>query len=1131
MVYSQIQTLSSFFRFRIVKFIIFSLLLTCSSTVYSQQGTFIAIGSAGLYSINTNNCNTTPLTSSCSNFAGNALSIGLDGTTLYINDNLANLYSITLGPTGTVGNCDSLGKFLSGSKTIWGLTVGPDGTVYAASGSLIETYNPKTKTFGTLGSLPSKYSIGGDLLFYQGTLYEMCTNNNLVAVNLTNPSNSQLYEHFTSNESIFGLASVTLPCSPNQVFAVANSGNIYPVLMNHTNQTLTVSCKSGIPISDAASIAETESTPPPSPPVAISPVVYCVNSKSSVLTASTSGINDTLNWYTSATGSTNISAPTPDVGSTQTTTTYYVSQTDITTGCESDRTPVVVNVDTFATPSISIKTNATTICSGATAKFIASTTNEGTAPIYQWQLNGVNVGTDTSVYINNSLTDGSLICCKLTSNAKCLLSQHAISDTIKETVNTISSIPTISITASDTSISPCTVVTFKAAITNGGTLPKFVWMKNGIVVGTNNSSYTAGSLVGGDIIMCGLISNSAACLTLDTILSNKIRMHATGYPDPTIIIHTDNNTVCSNTLVTFTSTITFGGTAPIYIWSINGNEVQNGIDSTFKTTSLRDNDIVSCILKSNIPCPQHYPSLSNKIPMTIRYTPDSVITLKTIDSNICPKSTVTFYVTSPRKLQLDWGINGNYLLTNQTDSFTTNAIKDGDIIKCRFSTDYGCGIDTIYSNPFQVKIINDIPPTIVIKSDTNSICASNKITFTTITTNGGTAPVYQWNVNGVIAGTDTSVFTTNHLSDSNIAIVTCAITSNIGCLTKKDAESMPVSVNILSLPIVSPIKGENSICQGKTITLTDVSLGGNWVSNSPSIATIIPTSGVVTGKKEGITTINYLIKNSCGTTMKSFVLNVVDSPIVYTIEGTDSVCINNKIQLTETATGGNWSSQFNTIATVDNGVVSGVSPGKDSIYYTISNKCGVDYKAKLIKVVGQKLTNKPSVSTEQPTCIMPTSGIITINITGNDPSYYYEINGKKYNNGTKATNLVEGIYTAYLFNSLGCEIDSITDIKLLLKLDITCDTFYVPTVFVPFGTNYAGTKLKPYGGSSDIQKFSFKVFNRYGNLVFETHELNKGWDGTINGVLQEAGAYIWYLNYEFAINKLVQRKGTSVLIR
>ena len=1113
------------FNFKIFLLVISFICLTC--VAFGQQGTFIAIGSSGLYSINTNNCTTTPLTSSCSNFAGSALSIGLDGTILYINDNKANLYRITLGPTGTVGDCDSLGKFNSGSSAIYGLTVGPGGIVYAASGNLIETYNPTTKVFGTLGKLPSNLTIGGDLLFYQGTLYEMCSNNNLVAVNMANPTASQVYMQFTAG-TIFGLASVTKPCSPNQMFAVSKTGDIYAVDMKNRIQTTTPSCRLNISINDAASIAETESTPPPDPPVAPNPVVYCVNTSAVPLTATVSTSNDILNWYTDASGGAAIPVPTPVVGNTQTTTTYYVSQTDITTGCESDRSPVVVNVDTFSSPTIAIAASATTVCAGAPVTFTASTTRGGTPPLYQWQVNGLNVGADTSIYMNDSLKDGSNISCKLTSNAQCLFTPNAMSNTIAITVNTIDSMPTIKIAASDTSFCPGTFVTFKALPTNGGTAPKFIWRQNGVIVGNSDSIFTTNSLVNGDTITCGLVSNYAACLVTDTIRSNKIRMSVTAKILPTLTIHTDTSVVCSGTVVTFTSVETHGGTPPAYQWRINGNNALNGDSSIFKTAALKNNDVVSCTMISNEACLISNTAQSS-ITMKVLYTPDSIIVIKTADTNICPGSRTTFIATSPRKLQLDWGVNNVYIEATTNDSFSTSILQDDDTVSCRFITDYGCGTDTIYSNRLAFKVIKDIPPTIVIKTDTTTICTGSSITFSASTTNGGVQPIYQWFISGIKAGTDSAQFTTTDLSDSEK--VSCDLTSDIVCLTKKDAVSQPLTITVISPPVVAPIVGGGSVCQGKTTTFTDKSVGGKWASNSISNATIDSLLGIVTGIKSGTSEIVYSIKNSCGINFQSLDVTVVDSPMVYTITGPDSVCINNNINLFEQSTTGKWSSLKETVASVDaaSGIVTGLNAGTDSIKYTISNSCGTDYKAKLIYVVGEKAASKYMIN-QQPTCIAPSSGSITVSISGADKSYFYGINGNLYNSDSAAINLGAGIYEALIYNSLGCIVDSFP-IELKLRVDATCDTLYIPTAFIPYGSFYSGRQLRPYGGSSAIRKFSFRVYNRYGNLMYESHDLNKGWDGTVNGVVQEAGAYIWYLDYELFNAPPKEFKGTSVLIR
>jgi gliding motility-associated-like protein len=59
----------------------------------------------------------------------------------------------------------------------------------------------------------------------------------------------------------------------------------------------------------------------------------------------------------------------------------------------------------------------------------------------------------------------------------------------------------------------------------------------------------------------------------------------------------------------------------------------------------------------------------------------------------------------------------------------------------------------------------------------------------------------------------------------------------------------------------------------------------------------------------------------------------------------------------------------------------------------------------------------------------------------------------------------------------------------------------------------------------------FQVFNRFGSLVFTTNNLINKWDGTIGGIPQDSGVYIWILNYTDADRKKISLKGTAVLIR
>ncbi len=60
---------------------------------------------------------------------------------------------------------------------------------------------------------------------------------------------------------------------------------------------------------------------------------------------------------------------------------------------------------------------------------------------------------------------------------------------------------------------------------------------------------------------------------------------------------------------------------------------------------------------------------------------------------------------------------------------------------------------------------------------------------------------------------------------------------------------------------------------------------------------------------------------------------------------------------------------------------------------------------------------------------------------------------------------------------------------------------------------------------------SFSVFNRWGNLVFYTNIYGKKWDGKFQGVAQNAGVFVWILEFYDNNNKKVMEKGTITLIR
>ncbi len=285
-------------------------------------------------------------------------------------------------------------------------------------------------------------------------------------------------------------------------------------------------------------------------------------------------------------------------------------------------------------PKITISTTTDTICNGANITFTASPINGGSAPNFQWKKNTLNVGTNSNTYMDNSFINGDIISCELISNSACVTTNTAMSNNIILTV-TFSQTPLISIIASANNVCFGTPITFTATPVYGGTAPSFQWKKNGINTGSNASVYTDNALNNGDIITCVLRSNYN-CITSDSVASNQLEMNINPLITPSIVISESANNICPGTLVIFSSTITNGGTTPIYQWKKNGIIV--GLNSiSYSDNAIANGDIITCELISNENCLSAPSVTSNTILMKL--TPGVPVNLGP-DTSICNGGTL-----------------------------------------------------------------------------------------------------------------------------------------------------------------------------------------------------------------------------------------------------------------------------------------------------------------------------------------------------------------------------------------------------------------------------------------------------------------------------------------------------------
>ena len=303
------------------------------------------------------------------------------------------------------------------------------------------------------------------------------------------------------------------------------------------------------------------------PVVTITPSPATAICQSSTLTLNGSATNGPITaWSWSVTPSAGVtvspSATSQSVTATFTTTGTYTFTLAATNSVGIGTQIQTITVSPTATPSVSINANpGNPICAGQTVTLTATPTNGGAAPLYQWQVNGVNLGTNTTAptFTATAVASSETVSVILTSNATCVSTTTILAtDTI---LISTPQTPSVSITPTlATGVCSGGSVPFTATPAIGGSTPLYQWQVNGVNVGTNTTTptFTLTNVVATETVSVSLTSN-AGCVTTNTATSSLVTVTIT--PTPTVSITKGfTHTVCPTVFDTIIATGTPGST-------------------------------------------------------------------------------------------------------------------------------------------------------------------------------------------------------------------------------------------------------------------------------------------------------------------------------------------------------------------------------------------------------------------------------------------------------------------------------------------------------------------------------------------------------------------------------------------
>ena len=387
----------------------------------------------------------------------------------------------------------------------------------------------------------------------------------------------------------------------------------------------------------------------------------------------------------------------------------------------------------------------------------------------------------------------------------------------------------------------------------------------------------------------------------------------------------------------------------------------------------------------------------------------------------------------------------------------------------------------------------------------------------------GTPPYsYSW---------DHSASTSYIANDLYVGTSTVTITDANGCIiTASDNLTQPPA---LQITYVTP---DQIICPEDSTTISVIGVGGNGPGNNNYTFTwkengnVIGTGTSITVNPETSGTVYCAeLTEACGSPSTDSCMRITfPTPIrpVYVSNKPYSCLPGDRVFYLDTASMVN----FDYDDPIDSVLVSfgngdeGVVYGNDSIHYiytaagvytidvTVISELGCVTDSSFVgianiianPVADFTMSANPTTIFETVVKMQDKSSPNVINWTWSSPGS--DPNNSTYQNPT--FHFPEGIIATYPIQLIvetpeGC-IDTIERV-LMVNSDII---FYAPNAFTPDGDEFNQT-WKFYVSGIDEFNFELLIFNRWGEVIWETHDVNSAWDGTYNGAKVKEGAYSW----------------------
>lgn len=413
--------------------------------------------------------------------------------------------------------------------------------------------------------------------------------------------------------------------------------------------------------------------------------------------------------------------------------------------------------------------------------------------------------------------------------------------------------------------------------------------------------------------------------------------------------------------------------------------------------------------------------------------------------------------------------------------------------------------------------MNEPPVLSAVPTNTNASCDGGNDGTITVNATGGNGN-YEYSIDNGATWQSGNIY---NVAPGNYTIL---VRDLLGCTTTFNT-TVGLTNNLTFTPQLDP-----TICESKS---TQLDLVSNATSYSWSPATALSSSTIHNPVANPVVTTQYVVTATLGrcTTTDTVVVNVNPAPIPDA--GPDGfICYGQTYNLN--ASGGTVYTWTPSTYLSDPNIANPVSTPAKDITYTLTILSDVNGCASLVTDdIRIDVTPPVKVKTfPYDTVAYPGDRIPLLAIPSDPDANIYTWSPSIGLDNTGIANPIATIgpigsditYRVITSTIAGCKGEGFVHIKVYTGPDL-----YVPTGFTPNGDG-RNDRFTPFPVGIKSLNY-FRVYNRWGQLVFSTNALHTGWDGTLGGRQQSSGTYVWMAEGVTLQGKLITKKGIVTLIR